>query len=329
MPSLARHPDPLKSDAAPAPAAPPPPRAGPAPTVSVVMTVYNTERYLPEAVESILQQSYADFEFVIVDDGSTDGCPEILREYADADPRVRFVARPHRGIVPAANEGIGMALGRYVARMDSDDIALRDRLAAQVAYLDAHPECVLLGSRVMVVDPYGSPVAASGHKLTHEEIDAGLLTGGGGWALVHPSTMMRADALRAVGGYHGQINMSEDHDLFLRLAERGKVANLPEVLLRYRRHYKSTSHTQYKKMWAVKEKILREAHDRRGLPLPAGWKYNPWEPPARPAQLRLWGWAAIKAGNLHIARKHAVRAVGASPLSLDAWKLMYCAMRGR
>lgn len=302
---------------------------GPIPAVSVVMTVYNTAAYLNEAVDSILNQTFADFEFVIIDDGSTDGCPALLADYAARDARVRYVSRPHAGIVQAANEGIALARGRYVARMDSDDVALPHRLATQVAYLDAHPECVLVGSRVMVMDPYGSPVAPSGQKLTHKEIEAELLTGGGGWALVHPSTLVRADALRAVGGYRGQINMSEDHDLYLRLAERGKVANLPEVLLHYRRHYKSTSHTQYKKMWTVKEQILREAHARRGLKMPAGWKYNPWEPPAKPAQLRLWGWAAIKAGNLHIARKHAVGAVKASPLSLDAWKLMYCAMRGR
>ena len=306
----------------------PPAPAGPAPAVSVVMTVYNTAPYVGEAIDSILKQTFADFEFIIVDDGSTDGCPDLLRRYADQDPRVRFVARPHRGIVPAVCDGIDLARGRYLARMDSDDVAVPHRFERQVAYLDAHPECVIVGSRVMLMDPYGSPVTPTGQKLVHDEIDAELLTEGGGWAMVHPSVMMRTAALRQVGGYRGQVNMSEDHDLYLRLAEVGRVANLPDVLLWYRRHYKSTSHTEYRQMWAVKEQILREAHERRGMKLPAGRTLTRWEPMALPQQLRLWGWAAIKAGNLSVARKHAVGAVKAAPLSLEAWRLMYCALRG-
>ena len=303
--------------------------AAAAPTVSVVMTVYNTERYLAQAVESILAQTYRDFEFIIIDDGSTDGSTAILRESAARDARIRLVSRPNTGIAKAANEGIGLARGKYLARMDSDDCSVPHRFERQVAYLDAHPECVVVGSRVMMMDPYGSPVGETGHGLTHEEIDAVLLTGGGGWALVQPSTMMRLDAVRKVGGYRGTSNVGEDHDLFVRLAEVGRVANLSEPLLWYRRHYKSVSQTQYSRQTDAKERIIREAYERRGRAAPADLGLAPWRPPKLSDQLRQWGWAAIRAGNTKVARKHAVGALRNAPLSLESWRLMYCAMRGR
>ena len=300
-----------------------------APVVSVVMTVYNTERYVAEAVDSILNQSFRDFEFVIVDDGSSDGSPRLLADRVARDPRVRLVSRPNTGIVRAANEGMGLARGRYIARMDSDDVSLPRRLETQVAYLDAHPDCVLVGSRVTVVDPYGSPVLDSVQKLTHAEIEAELLGSGGGWAIVQPSAMMRAEAVRRVGGYRGRHNVSEDQDLFLRLAEIGQVANLPEPLLLYRRHYKSVMHTQWRQREEVKEQIVREAYARRGLDMPADWKFDEWKPTPLAEQLRAWGWAALKRGNVPVARKHALHAVRAAPLSGEAWRLAYCALRGR
>jgi glycosyltransferase involved in cell wall biosynthesis len=242
---------------------------------------------------------------------------------------VRVVSRPNTGIVKAANEGIALATGRYIARMDSDDVSMPQRLAKQVAYLDANPDCVLVGSRVLEIDPYGVPSHESAQKLTHDEIDAELLTCHGGWALVQPSTMMRTDALRAVGGYRGTYNVSEDHDLFVRLAERGQVANLAEPLLRYRRHYKSVTHTQYRDRAKVKEQIIRDAYARRGKPMPAGWAYEPWAPEPQGRQLRRWGWAALRQGNAVVARKHATAALRRAPFSLEAWRLLVTALRSR
>jgi glycosyltransferase involved in cell wall biosynthesis len=293
------------------------------------MTVYNTARYLCAAVESILGQTFGDFEFIIIDDGSTDGSTDILRECESKDARIRLVSRPNTGIVRAANDGIALARGEYLARMDSDDVSVPHRFERQVAYLDAHPECVLVGSRITMIDPYGSPFLVSGHKLTHEEIDAELLTTAGGYALVQPTTMMRLAAVQQVGAYRGTHQVSEDHDLFVRLAEVGKVANLEEPRLWYRRHYKSTTLSQFRQMRQTKERILREAYARRGMTFPADWKFVPWEPPPLREQLRQWGWAAIKAGNLGVARRHALGVVARAPLSPAAWKLMYCAVRGR
>ena len=300
-----------------------------APTVSVVMTVYNTERYVAEAVESVLAQTFRDFELIIIDDGSTDRSTSILNDLARRDGRIRLVSRPNTGIVAAANEGIGMARGKYLARMDSDDVCLPHRFETQARYLDDHPDCVLLGSRVTVVDPYGSPVFDSGQKLTHDEIDAELLSSGGGWAVVQPSAMMRTDAVRQVGAYRGTHNVSEDQDLFLRLAEVGRVANLPGPLLLYRRHYQSVMHTQWKQRQEVKERIVREAYQRRGVPMPADWKFDDWKPTPLAEQLRSWGWAALKRGNVRVARRHALGALRAAPASGDAWRLMFCTLRGR
>src|SRR4051812_13632630 len=159
------------------------------PTISVLMPVYNAEKFVSEAIESILRQTYTDFEFLIVDDGSTDDSVDIVNEYAQQDKRIVHIVRPHAGLNTTLNEGLKVAKGKYLARMDADDISLPQRFARQVKYLDAHPECVLVGSRVMLMDMYGSPFAESFHKLSHDKIDAELLRGSG-WALVHPATMM-------------------------------------------------------------------------------------------------------------------------------------------
>jgi len=304
-------------------------RATPAaPRVSVVMTVYNSECYLAEAVESVLTQTFSDFELIVIDDGSADGSLPILRQFEKRDRRVRVVSRPNTGIVGAANEGIGLARAEYLARMDSDDVSLPRRFEKQVRYLDAHPECVIVGCRVVETEPHGIPVSTSGHLLSHEEIDAQLLTAGGGWALVQPATMMRTAAVRAVGGYRGKYNISEDHDLFLRLAERGKVANLPDVLFKYRRRFDGATQSHLHQLAEAKERLLREAHQRRGLPLPPDWKPDVWTPVEPARQLRTWGWAALKAGNVKAARKHAAAALRRAPFSAEAWRLMYCALRG-
>src|SRR5205823_3104415 len=123
------------------------------PQVTVLMTVYNGEHYLRPAMESILGQTFTDFEFLIIDDGSTDGSVEIIRSYHD--PRIRLYVEPHRGLVPALNRGLSLARGRYIAHMDADDLADVRQLAQQVAFLDAHPAVVLVGCRIRYTDEDG------------------------------------------------------------------------------------------------------------------------------------------------------------------------------
>ncbi|MBC7784653.1 MAG: glycosyltransferase [Burkholderiales bacterium] len=298
------------------------------PPLSVIMSAYNADRYLREALDSILNQTFRLFEFIIIDDGSTDGTPQILHEYKARDKRIEVISRPNKGLTISLNEALARANAPLIARMDCDDVAMPDRFEKQVQYFTDHPECVLLGSRVNLIDPFGGHIALGDYmKLTHEEIDADLLKGRGG-SVVHPSAMMRADALWKVGGYREKYNNSEDLDLWLRLAEIGRVANLPDVLLKYRRHPDSVSHMKYENQWTLKKNIVAEAYARRGLKFPDNWTFNPWRPKPVDLQYREWGWQQLKAGNKAIARKNAWAALKTSPRSAASWKLLICALRG-
>jgi glycosyltransferase involved in cell wall biosynthesis len=296
--------------------------------VSVVMPVYNAARYLAEAAESILAQTYRDFEFVIVDDGSTDRSRQMLDDFARRDARIKIVRRPNTGIVGALNDGIAASSAPLIARMDADDVSLPERLEKQVAYMREHAECVALGARVTGIDPYGCMLFESEHKLAHDEIDAELLNGVG-WAIVHPVAMLRRDALQQVGLYRREWQWVEDLDLFLRLAEIGRVVNVPERLLQYRQHTESINRTRAAEQARLADACVREAYRRRGRDVPHGWSFVPKPRPSKPQQLQTWAWRAMKAGNVPVARKHAVALWKAAPLSVESWRTLYCAMRGR
>jgi glycosyltransferase involved in cell wall biosynthesis len=212
-----------------------------APRVSVVMPVYNGERFIAEAVRSVLASEFRDYELLILDDGSTDGSTAVARRIAGDDSRVRIIQLPHGGIAATRNAGLEHARADYIANLDSDDAMFPHRLALQVAYLDAHPECVAVGSRSVVVDADSKPVGMVGRYFTHEDIDRSLLEGNGG-AIGNDSAMIRKRVAIAVGGYAPQLQTSgEDHDMWLRLAEAGRLVCLPDVLNRYRIHQSNAS----------------------------------------------------------------------------------------
>ena len=297
------------------------------PAVSVVVGAYNAQRYLPEMIESILGQTFRDFEFILVDDGSTDLTPHIIAEFARKDARIRPIRIPHGGIVDAANAGLKAATADLIARADSDDVALPQRFEKQVAYLAEHSECVCVGSRMLLIEPFGSSMGESVHRLTHEEIDAELLRGSG-WAMPQPVAMMRKWAVDKIGGYRNEYLWSEDLDLFLRLAEVGRLANLPDVLVKYRNHPGSTNHRRAKIQQELSQKCVLETYRRRGLPVPTN--LNMMSPDGGPADRYLnWAWAALRARNVRGARRHALTALRLEPFSLHAWKATYCAIRGR
>jgi glycosyltransferase involved in cell wall biosynthesis len=201
------------------------------PIVSVILPAYNAGEYLIPAVRSVLADGYDDLELRVYDDGSTDGSVEALLAAVD-DPRLVVVRQENRGLAATLNRGFAEARGRYLARMDGDDQVVPGRFAAQAAYLDAHPDVVLVGGQIeRLVD--GRTESESRFPPTHDEIVAGLLAGR--HVVCHPSVMIRAAAIQQVGGYweHG---VSEDWDLFLRLAEQGRLANIDRTVLRYRFH---------------------------------------------------------------------------------------------
>jgi glycosyltransferase involved in cell wall biosynthesis len=295
--------------------------------LSVLMGVFNGESYLAEAMDSILAQTLRDFELIIVDDGSTDGSPKILADYAARDSRIKINNQKNAGLTAALNAAAKVATAPLLARMDPDDVALPTRFEKQVAYFDAHPEVTLLGTRVILIDPYGTAYNWPEHPLTHAEIDAKLMNGEG-WAIVHPAAMFRRDAFEQVGGYNEKYRTSQDFDLWLRMAETGRLANLEEPLLKYRQHLASANFAKAEQQKKLKIQILNEAHARRGLP-PLDAATLPPPPVSDPYDMRKrWGWAAIREKNLPAARKHAWENVKARPTSMEPWKLLYCAVRG-
>jgi glycosyltransferase involved in cell wall biosynthesis len=209
---------------------------GTTPRVSVVLAVYNGAAYVIEAVNSILAQTYRDFELLVIDDGSTDDTRALLTPLATSDARLMVLAEPHRGLVASLNHGISIARGSLIARMDADDVALPGRFAAQVAYLDAHPDCVVVGTSILKVNADGiTPTKKSPgrvHRPTFEPMAFPPQIGG----VPHPTAMIRATALATVGGYRPYFYNAEDRDLWARLWTIGRVHQLPEVALRYRVH---------------------------------------------------------------------------------------------
>ena len=283
------------------------------PTISVVMSVHNAERYLHKAIESILTQSFADFEFIIIDDGSSDGSPAILREYAAKNERIRPILHENRGLTKALNEGLALARGEFVARMDADDISLPQRFERQAFYLKQHPDCVLLGSEVLLVDPEGWPICRRGHLLSHQQIDEQLLRGDGG-GLTHPAVMIRTRTLREIGGYNEAMTTAQDLDLFLHLAEVGQIANLPDVLLKWRQHPASVNHTRYLTWREMKKIALSAAAQRRHirLDLERILSVNPTAPKEVDHHAEYMEWAAAHPRYFPTALKHLTLSLAAT-----------------
>lgn len=208
------------------------------PEVTVLMPVYNAAPFLREAVDSVLCQTFDDFELLIVDDGSTDETGELLSAYMDR--RMRLVRlEKNSGLVAALNVGVHQARAALIARMDGDDICEPQRLGLQVAFMRQHPEVLLLGTGFVRIDIAGRPFQRVVYPKENETLQKMLLDGS---VFCHPSVMMRADAVRHLGGYRNVGGgPAEDYDLWLRISERGEIANLSEVLLRYRVHAGQTS----------------------------------------------------------------------------------------
>jgi glycosyltransferase involved in cell wall biosynthesis len=229
------------------------------------MPVYNAERFLSQAVESVLSQSFREFKFIIIDDGSSDQSLRILNEFAAKDSRILLRSRANTGYSAALNEGLALAQGRYIARMDADDVCRPTRFEKQLAFMENNPQCVAVGSYAEYMDVDGWPIYVVHRPTEHEAIDEMHIRGVGG-AILHPAAMLRTDALRQVGGYRTEFEPAEDADLFLRLAEVGRLANRPEVLLNYRFNMASISFTRLEIQSRRLQRAIDEARDRRGLP---------------------------------------------------------------
>ena len=211
---------------------------GAAPMVSVVMPVYNSAEYLEEAVDSILGQTCRDFEFIIVDDGSTDGSADILRRYQKADGRIRVLRQENQGISASRNKAIKHAAGKYIALMDSDDISLPERLAEQVAFMEAHPEVGICGVRCSFFGDQGEFIGACPPTDPKRLKCRMLFT----TTISNTSIMMRRDMVETHNLYYDtSFAVTEDYEMYTRFLPHCEVANIPEVLLKIRAHAASTT----------------------------------------------------------------------------------------
>ena len=237
------------------------------PLISVVMPAYNAEKYLAEAIDSILTQTFTDFELIIIDDGSTDQTPAIIKRYKEQDSRISaFFLQKNMGIAAALNQGLSVARGKYLARMDADDISLPERFAKQAAFMEAHPAVGVLGTAAIVIDSAGrhhqTLVFPTSHLL--------LL-----WSLcfyspiIHPSVMARREVILSAGGYLSTTH-TEDYELWGRLSTITQFANLAERLLLLRKSGTNVS-TRYSKNFLDDGIIISKSmfHKLIGLDLPA------------------------------------------------------------
>ena len=221
-----------------------------APKVSVLMPVYNTqEEYLRQAIESILSQTFTDFEFVIIDDGSTNNAADVIKSYQDK--RIKYVYKENSGIMDTLNKGIEICSAEYIARMDGDDIALPQRFEKQVAYLDSHPDVSLVSAIYERFPDYFIPNFPE---------KVGLLDMLHQCAIAHPLVMLRKKDFVSKGLLYAS-RYSEDYDLWVRALMAGlKLANVQEILLKYRWHPANLSHTKIKEYTAstndIKKKLV-------------------------------------------------------------------------
>jgi glycosyltransferase involved in cell wall biosynthesis len=297
-----------------------------APVISVIMPVYNAERYLTEALDSILAQTFGDFELILIDDGSTDGSAEILNQYATVQDRIRLFRRPNTGLTKALNECLRLARGEFVARMDSDDICTPDRFEKQVTYMRAHPDVVLLGGAYDLVDGGGRFL----RRVTQPQDDAALQQSclDGRTPICHPLALMRREAVLKVGGYDESFLVAQDLDLWLRLGEVGKLANLPDVLLQYRQHEDSISERKQELQVRNMRIACERAWQRRGVrgefKGEAGWRPAA-DRASRHQYLLRYGWWAFNSRQRRTAMVYGAKAVMTSPLDPSSWRLLTCA----
>jgi glycosyltransferase involved in cell wall biosynthesis len=212
------------------------------PVISAIMPTYNGERFLRPAIESILNQSFSDFELIVVDDGSTDRSPQILREFAERDSRIIVLTNEHNlGIARATNRGLAAARSSYVALQDHDDISLPQRFQTQLDFLASHPEIALVGSAATLIDDAGNPYGNYPVPCDEVELQWNLLFAGD--CFHYTSILLRRDALLEIGGYDEDpaFRYSEAWAPAARLAARNRVANLPDPLVYWRRHADATS----------------------------------------------------------------------------------------
>ena len=224
------------------------------------MVICNVERFLREAIESVLKQTFRDFEFIIVDFGSTDKSKTIASNYGSTDTRIKLHEIPRCGVAQARNAGCLLAQGRYIAVMDADDLSLPDRLVLEVDFMQKHPEIGLLGGAAEWIDARGRPLWTVHVPTEDEKIKAALRVH---YPFIHSAILVRTEVFAHVGGYRPVVTHAEDYDLALRISEQFRCANLAEVVVKYRIHTNQVSLTGGRQQTLCKLAAQASALSRR------------------------------------------------------------------
>ena len=207
--------------------------------VSVVMPVYNAEKFVGEAIESILSQTFRNFEFLIIDDASTDRSWEIIKKYSLRDKRIKALRNlQNLRTTKTLNKGIKLASGKYMVRMDSDDWSFKDRIRSQVDFMNKHPEIGVSGGIIEVCDENLNVLNRRAYPLTDKSVRRKIFMYS---PFAHPATIWRIEKLKEVGGYNENIPLSQDYELYFRIGKISKFGNLNKVLLKLRTHNDSSS----------------------------------------------------------------------------------------
>lgn len=223
------------------------------PKVSVLMSIHNQSEFANEAINSILDQSFTNFEFIIINDSSDDKTSKALSKINDKRVRV-FSNSTKVGLTKSLNKGLAHAKAKYIARMDADDVSLKNRLKTQYQYLEKNLNITACGTDAILIDRYGKRIGIKEFPKSYLDIKKDIIKYN---PIIHPSVMMRTDKVKTIGGYNESLNGAEDYDLWLRLAINCEVVNLPRLLLKYRINPKGVSWTRlkYVEFQAIKARL--------------------------------------------------------------------------
>lgn len=236
------------------------------PAITVLMSCFNEERWLSESIESILNQTFQDFEFIIIDDGSTDQTLKIAESFADKDSRIRIISKENSGLADSLNRGIAKAKGEWIARMDADDISEKTRLQEQYDAVLKDPEIVFLGTGLIQIHENGEEIAGHTYPSGHDQLVQNLLNFHK--FPPHSSAFIKTEALKSVGGYRSRMKRAQDKDLWLRISETGRLSCLQNRLVKIRQHPSQVSNKDqgkwqiyYSRMAMVSYHIRKAGYD--------------------------------------------------------------------
>lgn len=296
------------------------------PRVSVLMPVFNSAPYLREALDSVRNQTFGDFELIVVNDGSTDSSSDILRAFAGEEPRMRLIERANRGLIDTRNQLLNEAGGELIAWMDSDDLSHPERLEWQVAAFHADPSLICVGTNIQLVDPQGRSL---GFEEFPEQDGAIRREQERGAGLRFASTMQRRSAALEIGGFRHPFRMGEDLDFLLRVAERGRLANIPQLLYVYRQHLSNTCSALGFNWPEYSSIILGLAKERRDLGTDRLQRGEAIDLPSiragdprrlMPIVLLDWARGAKSAGDRVRALKYTLTSIAVAPLRREGWR---------